>query len=173
MHDYVSDLRALVGHRPLVLPGAAVLLTDEGGQVLLLARADTGGWGLPGGLMEPGECLEDTARREVREETGLSFGELELFGVYSGAEQFYRYPNGDEIYNVTVVYRAPLPRDSTPQVEGRENTDWQLFRPDQPPVTLIGPEKPILADYARAAARSAPPNPAATPLTGPRSPWPA
>ncbi|MEV7196278.1 NUDIX hydrolase [Streptomyces sp. NPDC093510] len=154
MHDYVSDLRALVGHRPLILPGAAVLLTDEEGRVLLLARADTGGWGLPGGLMEPGERLEDTGRREVREETGLSVGELQLFGVYSGAEQFYRYPNGDEIHNVTVVYRAPLPEGSTPQVEGRENTDWRFFPPDRPPTTLIAPEKPILADYARAAARS-------------------
>ncbi|MWA08352.1 NUDIX hydrolase [Streptomyces sp. BA2] len=157
MHDYVSDLRALVGHRPLILPGAAVLLTDDEGQVLLLARADTGGWGLPGGLMEPGESLEDTGRREVREETGLNIGTLQLFGVYSGAEQFYRYPNGDEIYNVTVVYRASLPPGSTPRVEGLENTDWRLFLPDQLPATLISPERPILADFAQASGR--PPHP--------------
>ncbi|MFE0176341.1 NUDIX hydrolase [Streptomyces sp. NPDC059002] len=154
MHDYVAELRALVGHRPLILPGAAVLLTDERDHVLLLARADTGGWGLPGGLMERGECLEDTARREVQEETGLELGTLQLFNVYSGADQFYRYPNGDEIYNVTVVYRAHPPAGSTPRVDQRENTDWRMFPADRPPAALIAPEKPILADYARAIAHA-------------------
>lgn len=51
--------------------GAFALVTD--GQRLLLVKQNYGQrlWALPGGLSEPGEQLAETARREVREETGL------------------------------------------------------------------------------------------------------
>jgi ADP-ribose pyrophosphatase YjhB (NUDIX family) len=51
----------------------AVLLT-EGGQVLLVRRAvapRVGYWALPAGFVDPGELPEETALREVQEETGL------------------------------------------------------------------------------------------------------
>lgn len=49
--------------------GCAVF--DAEGRVLLIRRADEGLWGLPKGTVERGETLEETALREVREETGL------------------------------------------------------------------------------------------------------
>src|SRR2546427_69008 len=49
--------------------GCAVV--DPGGRILLIRRADERIWGLPKGTVEPGETLEETAVREVREETGL------------------------------------------------------------------------------------------------------
>lgn len=67
--NYVKDLRELVGNRPLILPGAVAIILNDQNEVLLQHRID-GGWGLPGGLMELGESLEETARREVKEETG-------------------------------------------------------------------------------------------------------
>ncbi|MEU9188970.1 NUDIX hydrolase [Streptomyces sp. NPDC048484] len=149
MDDYVSALRQAVGTRPLVLPGTSVLVTDPEGRVLLLTRADTGGWGLPGGIMEPGESFEETGRREVLEETGLAVGQLELLGIYSGASCYYRYPNGDEIYNVTAAYLTALPEGAVVSLDVGENTHWRFFAPDDVPATLISPERPILADYVR------------------------
>ena len=61
---------------------ARVLLVDPGDRVLLFrggdpARPDAGTWWFtPGGGLDPGECDEDAARREVLEETGLELGDL-------------------------------------------------------------------------------------------------
>jgi 8-oxo-dGTP pyrophosphatase MutT (NUDIX family) len=104
--SYGEELRALVGHRALINVGAGVLLLDDQERLLLLLRNDNGQWGIPGGGMEPGERLEETARRETREETGLELGELAMLEVFSGPALFYRYPNGDEVYNVSAVYVA-------------------------------------------------------------------
>lgn len=103
---YIQDLRKLVGTRPVILAGAEVIILNELGQVLLQRRADNGSWAIPGGMMEPGETFEETARREVREEVGLELGPLELLDIYSGPDYFFRYPHGDEVHNVGAAYIA-------------------------------------------------------------------
>ena len=55
--------------RPALSSGCVVF--DAEGRVLLLRRSDEGLWCLPKGTVESGETLEETAIREVREETGL------------------------------------------------------------------------------------------------------
>lgn len=59
---------------PVLRPSARVLIIDDNGRTLLFASEDEAGrtfWYPPGGGSEPGESAEETARREVREETGL------------------------------------------------------------------------------------------------------
>jgi 8-oxo-dGTP pyrophosphatase MutT (NUDIX family) len=51
--------------------GADVLVQCGEGEVLLQLRRDGRYWSMPGGALEPGESLEDAARRELQEETGL------------------------------------------------------------------------------------------------------
>ncbi|WP_371535039.1 NUDIX domain-containing protein [Streptomyces sp. NBC_01023] len=145
---YIPELRALVGTRPLILPGAAVIVVDDDHRVLLLGRADTGGWGLPGGFTEPGESLEETARREVAEETGLELGELTLMNVFSGPEQYFQYPNGDQVFNVTTVYTATA-RHWSFRLDPLEATRAELFSVDSLPSDLIDPEVPIMEHYSR------------------------
>ncbi|WP_459499665.1 NUDIX hydrolase [Bacillus sp. C1] len=103
---YIEELRKSVGTRPLILVGSAVIILNEKQEVLLQYRSDTYDWGLPGGAMELGETTEETARRELFEETGLEAKTLQFLGVLSGKEVYYRYPNGDEIYNVIHLYQA-------------------------------------------------------------------
>jgi 8-oxo-dGTP pyrophosphatase MutT (NUDIX family) len=136
--DYILQLRQWVGHRPLLMVGAAILVVDAQGRLLLMKRSDSHLWGPPGGSTEPGERVEDAAKRETLEETGLTVGEMTLFGVFSGPELYYKYPNGDEVYNVTIVY---LSRNWQGQVVlNDEHTDYRWFAPNEIPASeLISP----------------------------------
>lgn len=104
MSNYILDLRKIVGHRPLLQVGASVIVEDEQGRILLELRKDNHCWGYPGGSIELDEVVEDAAKRELFEETGLSANELELFGIFSGKDLHYIYPNGDEVSNIDIVY---------------------------------------------------------------------
>ncbi|ULG71985.1 NUDIX hydrolase [Macrococcus brunensis] len=98
--DYVKYLREMVGNQPIILPGASVVIFNEKNQVLLQLRKDNNLWGLPGGAMNLSESFEDTAKREVYEETGLTINDLKLLNIFSGASLHYIYPNGDEVYPI-------------------------------------------------------------------------
>lgn len=63
---------------------AVVFLVDPEGRILMQHRAATAKvsanqWGLPGGRIEPGETPDEAARREVREETGLTVEAVDHF----------------------------------------------------------------------------------------------
>jgi 8-oxo-dGTP pyrophosphatase MutT (NUDIX family) len=64
-----------------------VVFQEDGTPALLITRrADTlrshaGQWALPGGRREPGEPAPDAARRELREETGVSAGAGDVLGL--------------------------------------------------------------------------------------------
>ncbi len=118
MSNYILDLRKAVGHRPLLQVGASVIVENEAGEVLLQLRADNQLWGYAGGSVELDEVVEEAAARELYEETGLRAKTLELFGVFSGPEMHYTYPNGDEVSNVDIVYLCrEWEGDLTPQEE--------------------------------------------------------
>jgi len=64
---------------------AALVVLTDGGRMLVQRRPSSGLlpglWEFPGGRVEPGESSEDAARRELREETGLSVGRLVPIGT--------------------------------------------------------------------------------------------
>lgn len=103
---YIQELRKIIGNKPIIAIGATIVLYNQHGEILLQHRTDTNTWGLPGGSMEMGENIEDTARRKLLEETGLEATKLKLINVLSGLEYFFIYPNGDQIHTVIVLYEA-------------------------------------------------------------------
>nr|WP_205825237.1 NUDIX hydrolase [Bacillus sp. RO1] len=94
----------MVGNEKVIMVVAGALVLDEQGKLLLQQRSDNAQWGLPGGFMELGENISDTARREVQEETGLHLEQLELFGIYSGPEHDKTFANGDQVSLVQVLF---------------------------------------------------------------------
>jgi 8-oxo-dGTP pyrophosphatase MutT (NUDIX family) len=102
--DYIKNLRSMVGHEKVIMVIAGAFVFDKDNRLLLQQRSDTGEWGLPGGFMELGENVQDTARREVFEETGLNLGKLELFGIYSGSKYDKTFANGDQVSLVQIIF---------------------------------------------------------------------
>ena len=90
----------------LLQDGAAAIIVNENGQILLQSRADNERWGLPSGCQELGERFEDTVIREIKEETNLDIKEenLELIAIVSGNSRRNEYPNGDVVINNTALY---------------------------------------------------------------------
>ena len=104
MTGYISEMRKLVGHRPILQCGASTIIVGKDGRVLLQKRADNGLWGYHGGSVELDEDVRAAAERELFEETGLIARSMELLGVFSGPDMHFVYPNGDEVSIVDVVY---------------------------------------------------------------------
>ena len=102
---YIEDIRKHIGHAPMLSAGATVAIIKDG-RILLNLRSDTGTWGIPGGAIELGETLEQTAARELKEETNLDVDDLVFLHLFSGSDFYFKYPNGDELYAVVALYMA-------------------------------------------------------------------
>ena len=143
--DYILNLREKVGHAPLILTGGTLLALNKNNELLMMRRTDNQCWGVPGGMMEPGETLEQTAIRETKEEIGICPEHLELFGVYSGPELFYVYPNGDQVFNVSVVF---ICREISGEIElnKEEHNEFHFFPLNNLPENISPPVVTIIRD---------------------------
>lgn len=115
-----NALQAQYRTMPLFQNGSAIIVVNDRKDILMQRRADRNQWGLPGGLQELGETFEEVAVRELKEETGLqtSIQDLRLIGVVSGESRKNIYPNGDIVYNNTVLYE-------TKRYSGTMSIDYQ------------------------------------------------
>ncbi|MGE5465134.1 MAG: NUDIX hydrolase [Syntrophothermus sp.] len=145
--DYIQELRQLIGHRPILMLGAVTLILDKEQRLLMMKRTDSGLWGVPGGAVELGEVIEDAARRETKEETNLDVLGMSLFGVFSGPELYYKYPNGDEVYNVSIVYLSHHWRGEVRLND--EHSEWNWFAAGDIPSDFSPPLITILEQFKR------------------------
>jgi len=109
---------------PTTLTADIVLLSSDKQHVLLIKRrkwpfADM--WAFPGGKHNSGESLEETALRELREETGVQGVTLTQFRVYSTPE---RDPRG---HFISTVYVASLDADTLDIQAGDDAKEAQWF----------------------------------------------
>ena len=143
---YIMNLRKLVGSRPLIMAGACVIVLNKENRILLQLRKDNNCWGLAGGSLEMGESLKQVAKRELFEETGLVANKLELFNVYSGEKFYYKYPHGDEVYNVITAYICN-DYEGVPNKEESEVQELCFFRFNELPSNISPPDLPIIQEY--------------------------
>ncbi|MFQ5909624.1 MAG: uracil-DNA glycosylase family protein [Thermoplasmata archaeon] len=90
----------------------------RGGRILLIRKRSEKLWCLPKGHREKGEDSEQTALREMREETGLGLSEVE--GKLCSVEYSYYWPQTDVNYYKEVTYfLARAPGNQKPKLESR------------------------------------------------------
>jgi ADP-ribose pyrophosphatase YjhB (NUDIX family) len=144
--DYIKYVRSMVGHSKIIMVVAGAFVLDHNNHLLLQKRSDNGQWGAPGGFMELGETVQDTARREVFEETGLKLGKLELFGIYSGPDFDKTFQNGDQVSMVKHLFTC---HEFTGDLltSNSESICNQFFPLDQLPANLFSDHKLILNDF--------------------------
>jgi 8-oxo-dGTP pyrophosphatase MutT (NUDIX family) len=98
-----------------------------------------GTWTMPGGSLDFGESFEDAAKRETKEETGLTLGKVEVIAL-----------NADQTDTAHYVTIGLLGRDFTgePQVcEPEKITCWQWFDPTDLPSPMYEPSKKLLTNF--------------------------
>jgi 8-oxo-dGTP diphosphatase len=140
----LKDVTRHVLRHPVIGVAAAARTTD--GRWLLVRRADTGEWALPGGTLEWGETLREALVREVLEETGVERCEIgRLVGVFSRPDRDPRF------HAVTVVVECrvdpPVRRPTNPV----EILDVMLFAPaDLPAAMAMGMRDMVAAAVAAA-----------------------
>lgn len=129
-----------ISHIPFIQTGAAIIIRNEKGEILLQERTDRNKWGLPGGCQDLGEDLRRTAVREAFEETGIELdpNTIELIDTLSGESRKNSYPNGDIVYNNTSLYLADITDVDVSSLKGDSETKrLQFFNPDEVPENLM------------------------------------
>ena len=136
------EVGRLVLRRPVF--GVMVVAIDREGRLVLMRRADTGTWGLPGGMAEWGERVAETAARELREETGyrlLAHGRL--VGVYSDPARDPR------MHSICVAVDATVEPDRAARLNPLETVEVRAFPLDALPAELAFDARRIVDDYRR------------------------
>ena len=147
MSGYISEMRKLVGHKTIIQCAGSVICVDEHGRLLLGKRTDNHLWGYAGGSVEIDEKVEDCAKRELFEETGLTAEDMEFFCVNSGSEAHYIYPNGDEVSNVEIIYICRKFRGE-PRPQPEEIEELRFFTPQEIEINMISPPiRPVFRRY--------------------------
>lgn len=135
-----------IRHIPFIQTGAAVIIRNEEGKILLQERTDRNKWGLPGGCQELGENLRQTAVREAYEETGIELdsNKLILIDTLSGESRKNSYPNGDIVYNNTSLYLADITNNY--KLKGDSETKrLEFFNTNDVPENLM--DKDLIQSY--------------------------
>lgn len=132
MENYIKKMRKFIGHAPMLSAGATVVVIKNN-KILLNLRSDTNTWGIPGGALELGETLEETAARELNEETNLKAESFTLINVFSGKDFYFKYPNNDELYSVVALYFADNVTGEL-RITDDESFELKYFGSDELPV---------------------------------------
>ncbi|NEP09587.1 MAG: NUDIX hydrolase [Symploca sp. SIO2C1] len=137
---FLQTVLGIIFRHPVTGTSIVPILPD--GRIVLVKRRDNGKWGLPGGMVDWGQDIPTTVRRELAEETGLELLEIRrLVGVYSSPDRDPR------IHSICVLVEAEV--QGTMQVQDiLEIKDVQAFDPSAiPKDDLSHDHKFQLQDY--------------------------
>ncbi|MNO22950.1 RNA pyrophosphohydrolase [compost metagenome] len=134
--EYYRGLREMIGSEVLMVPSVAAVIRNEEGGILLLRKGGEQLWGMPAGVIEPGETPSRALRREVFEETGLMVNPLRIIGVFGGEKYTYEYSNGDRVQYSVIVFECSIVKGTLRSVDG-EAEELVFFREEELPELAV------------------------------------
>jgi len=119
-----------------------VLVRNDTGEILLHRRQNTwaeGRWDCPSGKLEYNELIEETAERELREETGLSCQKFRFLGAHSVKDGFHK-PTQLQTDSYVYIPVEAVGWEGTPKImEPKKCSEMRWFKIDEAkklPLTL-------------------------------------
>lgn len=146
--SYLGQLRKVVGQRKLIATTVRAVIQDAEGRILLVRRSDNGRWVMPAGSMELDESVEDTLRREVWEEAGLTVTDATLIAIYSHTRYSAVTAYGDPYQFISFVFCVNAWEGTVAEITN-ETTGAQFFALDALPENLPDLYHETLADLQR------------------------
>lgn len=146
MLDYIRNLRGMIGHTKIIIPGTRALIFNDDRELLLEKQVHFGSWALPHGCIDVGESAYDALIREVREETGVLIIRAEPFGLYSDPKYSVTYPNGDQVQTFTIAFLVKE-WSGNPASDGEEVAELRFFPLDRLPEPLYPIHVETIVDY--------------------------
>lgn len=128
--DYVKYVRSMVGNNKIIMNASAVIIHNDKQEILLQLRGDDHFWGLPGGIMEMDELPEETAKREVLEETGYIIEIDSYLGAFHNFNKVW--PSNDVAHIICFVYTGKIIGGSQ-YCDGLETLELKWFSKDNLP----------------------------------------
>lgn len=122
------------------LPTVDIIIEIHNGIILIERVNPPYGWALPGGFVDYGESLEDSAVREAKEETSLDVTLQEQFHCYSDPDRDPRH------HTVTTVFIAEA--SGTPKAAD-DARHLEIFTEDNLPEPIAFDHEKIIRDYFR------------------------
>jgi 8-oxo-dGTP pyrophosphatase MutT (NUDIX family) len=134
--DYYDDPAAPAANS--LVPSVNVVVTNDGGDILMIRRTDNDNWAVPGGAVDLGESLRQAAVRETKEETGIDCEITGLVGIYSDPKHVIHYTSNDEVrqeFSILLTARPiggqPTPSDESSEVHWVNPEDAESLQMDQ------------------------------------------
>jgi len=125
--DYLNNPNAPKANS--LVPAASAIVVNQEGKILLQKRSDTGVWALPGGAMEIGETIAQTAVRETREETGLEVEPEYIVGIYTNPNHVVAFSNGEVRQQFSLCFTCRIVGGKLQASE--ESTEVGFFSPEE------------------------------------------
>ena len=129
--NYIRFIRELVGDAFIMLLSTSVIIVNEFNEVLLQKRSDNLLWGLPGGLLEIEESIEEGAIREVKEETNLDVELTKFLGVFCNPMMTWRETDKAKVYCFSFVGKV---KSGELKINDSESLEFRYFSYDNLPV---------------------------------------
>ncbi|WP_435170196.1 NUDIX domain-containing protein [Paenibacillus glycanilyticus] len=142
---YIQKLINRVPDLPLIMVRPTLILLNEDGLILFVKHCD-GTWGLPGGLLEPGESVEEALKRELHEELNIYIDDLNHFKVFSGNGFSHRGRSGVEIHYIALTYISSN-FEGVIKIDNHEVIEYGFFRSNEIPTDTLDMIKIIIKEY--------------------------